>query len=512
MCVMTDNASNKTIAKNTLFLYFRMMFAMVVGLYTSRVILQKLGLEDYGIYQTVGGMVSLLSFINGALSTGSSRFLTFELGAGDFAKLKRTFSTTLTIHVGLALFIVLIAETVGLWFVYHKLVIPADRLDAAVYAYHLSILASFFSITQVPYGAIIISHEKMNIYAYMSIVDVSAKLAIAYFLSIGTWDRLIMYSTLYCVVQIGMAIFYRIYCIKQFPESRYNFIIDRNILKSILGYSGWNLFANTAIALLTQGTTVLINMFFNPSVVAARAIANQVNMAANQFVNNFRIAANPQIVKRYAVGDYEGSKKLLLSSTKYSYFMSLALCLPVCLVAKTLLKLWLGIVPEYSVVFLQLTIVTSLFQVFDSSFYTALYAKGQIKENAMTSPMVAFVAVLVSYILFKVGYGPVSLAWVMLVCYFIIGLIVKPILLIKIVNYQWGDIFRVFIPCGKVTMTALPIPCILYVYSEMLFGSEIISFLTLSFVSVVCVLIASWMFGIDRRTRNKIIQFIKCKM
>lgn len=507
-----ENSTNKTIAKNTLFLYFRMMFTMAVALFTSRVVLQKLGVEDYGIYQTVGGVVSLLSFINGALSTGSSRFLTFELGAGNFDKLKRTFSTTLTVHIGLALFIVLVAETVGLWFVYNKLVIPADRLDAAVYAYHLSILASFFSITQVPYGAIIISHEKMNIYAYMSIIDVSAKLSIVYFLSIGTWDKLIIYSTLYCVIQIGMAIFYRIYCIRQFPESRYKFIIDKDILKHILGYTGWNLFANTAISLITQGTIVLINMFFNPSVVAARAIANQVNMAANQFVNNFRIAANPQIVKRYAVGDYDGSKRLLLSSTKYSYFMSLALCLPVCLVAKTLLKLWLGIVPEYSVVFLQLTIVTSLFQVFDSSFYTALYAKGQIKENAMTSPMVAFVAVLVAYVLFRVGYGPVSLAWVMLVCYFIIGLIVKPILLIKVVNYQWSDISKVFVPCGKVTIVALPIPCILYVYNEILFSSEIIRFLVLSLISITCVLIASWMVGINRKTRNKIIQFIKCKM
>lgn len=254
-----ENSTNKTIAKNTLFLYFRMMFTMAVALFTSRVVLQKLGVEDYGIYQTVGGVVSLLSFINGALSTGSSRFLTFELGAGNFDKLKRTFSTTLTVHIGLALFIVLVAETVGLWFVYNKLVIPADRLDAAVYAYHLSILASFFSITQVPYGAIIISHEKMNIYAYMSIIDVSAKLSIVYFLSIGTWDKLIIYSTLYCVIQIGMAIFYRIYCIRQFPESRYKFIIDKDILKHILGYTGWNLFANTAISLITQGTIVLIN-------------------------------------------------------------------------------------------------------------------------------------------------------------------------------------------------------------------------------------------------------------
>lgn len=505
-------SNNRTIAKNTLFLYFRMMFTMLVALFTSRVVLQKLGVEDYGIYQTVGGMVAMLSFINGALSTGSSRFLTYELGTGDFNKLKRVFSTTLSIHIGLAIFIILVAETFGLWFVYNKLVIPPERMNAAILAYHLSVLISFFSITQVPYSASIISHEKMNIYAYISILEVSLKLAIVYLLSVGPWDRLVMYAVLLCVVQIGLALFYRIYCVKQYAETRYKFLIDKEILKSVLGYTGWNLFSNTAIALATQGTTILINMFFNPSVVASRAIANQVNMAANQFVQNFRTAANPQVVKRYAAGDYKGSKSLLLSSTKYSYFMMLALCLPVCLVAKTLLRLWLGIVPEYSVIFLQLAIVTSLFEVFDSSFYTALYAKGRIKENAMISPTILFILFPVVYVLFKMGYGPVSLAWALLVCYFIVGIIVKPILLIKIVGYTLDDMFKVFIPCLKVTIASLPLPCLLYAYRESIFSNDIVSFITLSIVSVLCVFGASWIFGVDKETQEKLILYIKKKL
>ncbi|WP_455665455.1 lipopolysaccharide biosynthesis protein [Phocaeicola sp.] len=505
-------SNNKTIAKNTFFLYFNMMFTMLVALYTSRVVLQVLGVEDFGIYQTVGGVVMMLSSVNGALSTGSSRFLTYELGRGDTEKLQKTFSTTLTIHIILALLIALVAETFGLWFVYNKLVIAPDRLHAAVIAYHLSILTALITITQVPYTASIISHEKMSIYAYLSIVEVILKLSVVYLLTISHWDKLIVYAVLLCILQISIALFYRFYCIKNFRETHFRMMFDRRIMKDILSYSGWNLWANTTIAFINQGATVLINLFFLPTVVTARAIANQVNMAANQFVSNFRTAANPQIVKRYAAGDYDGSKRLLLSSTKYSYFMMLSLCLPVCLVAEPLIQLWLGQIPEYTVIFLQLTIVTSLFQVFDSSFYTALYAKGQIKENAMISPTILFLAFPITYLLFKLGYGPVSLAWVLLIGYSIVGLIVKPILIIKIAMYTWKDIFSVFIPCIKVTIAAIPIPCLLYIYRNELFFNSVVSFLTLSIVSVVCVSTASWIMGIDKEVKNKLIGFAKMKI
>ena len=209
-------SKNKTIAKNTLFLYFRMMFSMLVSLYTSRVVLQALGIEDYGIYQTVGGVVGMLSFLNGALSTGSSRFLTYEMGTGNWTKLQRTFSSVLTVHILLAILIVLIAETGGLWFVCNKLVIPTERIDAAIFAYHFSILAAVFSITQVPYSACIISHERMGIYAYMSIIEVSLKLIIVYMLAIGNLDKLKLYALLYCFINISVALFYRFYCIRKF--------------------------------------------------------------------------------------------------------------------------------------------------------------------------------------------------------------------------------------------------------------------------------------------------------
>lgn len=502
-------SNNKTIAKNTLFLYFRMMFTMVISLFTSRIILQKLGVDDYGIYQAVGGVVGFLSFINGALSTGSSRFLTYALGEGNVEKLKRTFSTTLNIHILIAILIVIVAETVGLWFLYNKMVIAPDRLSAAVYTYHLSILTAAFTLTQVPYNATIVAHEKMSIYAYMSIFEVSAKLLICYLLTIGGGDRLMMYATLLLGVQVGVMCFYRFYCTRHFEEARFSFSFDKKIFKEIAGFSGWSMFANASIALNSQGVLILLNIFFTPAVVAARAISLQVNMAANQFVSNFRQAANPQIVKKYAAGDYEGSKHLLLESTKYSYYMMYLIALPVCLLAYPLLKLWLGVVPNYTVPFLQLVIVQSLFQVFDTSFYTALYAKGRLRENALTSPTSGFMIFPITYVLFKLGYSPLVLSWTSLVVYAILGIIVKPWLIIKIVDYKCSEIWSVYRSCLVVTLVSLPVPIIIY---RLLDTSELLNFIIVGFVCLLSIGITVFFFGIDIAMRKKVVGAVMKKI
>lgn len=504
--------SNKTIAKNTIFLYFRMMFTMIISLYTSRVILQKLGVQDYGIYQAVGGIVGFLSFINGALSTGSSRFLTFALGVGDKGKLKRTFSTTLIVHIVLAIFIAFIAEFGGLWFIEYKMVIPSDRINAAIFTFHLSIITALLTLTQVPYNACIIAHERMSVFAYISIVEVSLKLIIVYLLTIWNFDRLMLYASLLFVVQAGLMIFYRFYCSHNFEESRFCLIFDKNIFKEIAGFSGWSLFANASIALNSQGILLLLNMFFSPAVVAARAISIQVNMAANQFVSNFRTAVNPQIVKKYASKDYEGSKNLLLSSTKYSYYMMLILALPICLSADHLLHIWLGVVPEYTKIFLQIIVIQSLFQVFNTSFYTALYAKGQLRENALLSPLFGFISFPIVYFLFKAGFSPVTLSWASLVSYAILGVIIKPILIIKIANYKWNDIFSVFYSCAKVSIIAIPIPLSVYFEIEYITTIMWFQFIILIITSVLSVIISSWAFGLDSETRNKVLFLIKKKI
>ncbi len=507
---MAIQSSSKVIAKNTMYLYVRMMFTMLVTLYTSRVVLNVLGVDDYGIYQSVGGIVTFLTFINNALSGASSRYLTYELGTGNQEKLKRTFSTTFTIQAILALFIVVVTEIVGMWFLENKLIIPNERMEAARYAFHLSVIAVFLTLMQVPYSACIIAHEKMSVYAYISIAEVVLNLSIVFLLDIGGVDKLVLYAILIALVQVGLSFFYFYYCHSRFIESHYRPIFDKNIFKSVFGFSGWSLFANGSIALNNQGVLILLNMFFSPAIVAARAISLQVNMAANKFVNNFRTAVNPQIVKRYAAKDFDGSKRLLLSSTKYSYFLMLAICLPLVLLAKPVLRLWLGVIPDYTVIFLQLIVIQSLFQVFDTSFFTALYAKGQLKENALISPVFGFLQFPVVYFLFKWGFSPVALSWASLICYAILGIYIKPMLIIKVVNYSWRDIWGVFRPCLFVTIAALPIPIVLsYIYNC---DNSIVLSIILLFVSLSSVFFSVWFLGLDKEMKIQILQFIKARI
>lgn len=504
---MAMQSNNKTIAKNTMFLYFRMMLTMFISLYTSRVVLQILGVDDYGIYQAVGGIVGFLSFINNALSTGTSRFITFGLGEGNAQKLRNIFSTTLIAHLCLAVVVVLLAETIGLWFLHNKLVIPPDRLNAAEFVFHLSIITAFFSLTQVPFGACIIAHEKMGIYAYVSIIEAFLKLLIVYLLTIGDYDKLKLYALLLCAIEIGVVLFYNIYCSQNFEESKFRLFFDKKLFKEIAGFSGWSLFASTSIALNSQGILVLLNMFFSPAVVAARAISLQVYSAANLFVTNFQVAANPQIVKLYASGNYEESKKILLQTTKFSFYLMFLLSLPICLGAKQLLTIWLKCVPDYTVIFLQLAIIQSLFCVFDTSFYRVLYTKGQLKENALISPVLGFIQFPVVYFLFHKGFSPVVLSWASLIMYALLGLIVKPVLVMKIANYTWKDFSSTFIPCIRVTITALPIP--LLFYYNMKCDSIITFFSTITLVSVIAVLFSVWLVGIDKYMKRCIVDYVK---
>ena len=510
---MSDNsASNKHIAKNTMFLYFRTMVTMVISLYTSRVILQVLGVDEYGIYQAVGGIVGFLSFINAALSQGSSRFITFGLGEGNKEKLRRIFSTTLTGHIILAVVIVCIAETAGYWFFHHKMVIPGDRMYAAEWVFHFSILTVFFTLTQVPYNACIIAHERMKIFAYVSIVDAVCKLFIVYLLLIGNIDKLILYAILHFVLQVSILILYRFYCIRNFVESHFNLSIDIKILKDVAGFSSWSLFSNSAIALNNHGILILLNMFFSPAVVAARSISIQVDMAVFHFVSNFQTAAIPQIVKRYATGDHEGSKRLLLDMAKYSYFLMLLLALPIFFSADILLKLWLGIVPPYTSIFLKLILIQSLFHVFDTSFYKALYAKGQLRENALLSPTCLMINFFIVYVLFKMGASPVALSWSTIAAYAVIGLLVKPILLIRIVDYTWGNIFSVILPCFKVTAFSSILPLAVHYYLLKLSCGELSFFLIMIIVSVLSAFGVIWRLGLPPEVRTKLLSVVKNKL
>lgn len=502
--------SNKTIAQNTIFLYIRMMVTMIISLYTSRVILQVLGVDDFGIYQAVGGIVGIMSFLNSAFASGSSRFLTYTMGEGNLLKLKVTFSTTLFIHICIGLLVVVVAECVGPWFLENKMVISTDRFYAAKCVFHISVFTAFVNITQVPYNASIMAHEKMSIYAYVSIIETALKLAICYMLYIGSADKLILYAGLLCAVHVGVLLFYRCYCHRNFEETKVEFTFDKSLLKQIGAFSGWSFVASASIALNSQGILLLLNMFFSPAVVAARAISLQVFNAANQFVNSFRAAANPQITKRYAAGDKEGSKKLLLQSTMISYYLMLMMALPIIFVTEPLLKLWLGVVPEYSTIFLQLIVIQSLCQVFDTSFYQGLFARGRIKENALLSPTLGLIRFPITYVLFKLGFSPIALSWLSILNYAILGFVIKPILLIKICEYTLKDILTVFIPCLRVTVLAtLPVITFMLLCEEKsVVLSDVKCLLFFSSISVISVGCSVWFWGVKKDMRNSLLRMV----
>lgn len=503
--------NSKKIAKNTIYLYVRMLVTMIISLYTSRIILKALGIDDYGTYQAVGGIIGFLTFINGALSGGTSRFLTYELGRGNKVKLINTFSTTLSVHIIIAFVVVLLGETVGLWYFHKIMVIPEGRFGAATVVFHLSMVTAVLSIISVPYNASIIAHEKMKVFAYIGVVEAVSKLGIAFTLMIGGFDKLVLYAVLLMMVQLSIFVFCVLYCRRCFEESNYHFLfIDKKLFGEIFSFSGWSLLANGSIALDNQGVLLLLNLFFAPAVVAARSLSLTIYGMANQFVNNFRTAANPQIVKMLALGDEEGSHNLLLQSTKFSFFLMLILCLPICLLASPLLRLWLVEVPEYTVPFLQVVLIQSLFQVFDTSFYTALYAKGRIKENALISPTMEFIQFPIVYLLFYFGCSPMALSWTSLATFVILGCVIKPILIIRIADYKLSEILEVLRTCFIVSLVAVPIPIAYYILFDI--DNSLLHAALLLVLSTSAVAASVWNIGLTNNMKGMLINIVTEKL
>ena len=488
---MSENsANNKRIAKNTMFLYFRMILIMGVTLYTSRVILDKLGVEDYGFYNVVGGVVGMLSFLNGTLSNGTTRFLTYELGAGNQERLKITFSTAFYVHAILALIIVLLMETGGMWFLYNKLVIPPERLTACIWVFQLSILTTMVAITQVPYTAAIMAHEHMSIYAYISIFEAFAKLGVCYLLSISSIDRLILYAILIAIVQILVAIFYRVYCVRHFSESRLQRVFNREIFKRMMGFSGWNVMANLAETLKLQGVLVLINMFFAPAVAAAQAVANQVSNAMMQFVNNFRTAINPQIIKLYASGNREASKKLTLQTTVYFFALILLLGLPAIVMMEWTMEIWLVKVPDFAVAFTQWIIVCNIVNTFNASFYIPMMAANKMRSNSIAAVLFGIGLFIVLYILLRLGFGPMWVQYIGFVMAVVFALIVKPLILYREIEYSFMELLACYWDCTKVLLLSYIIMLLpMYLMDNGLLMTMIkgvIAFVSVGFASYVC--------------------------
>ena len=451
------SANNSRIAKNTIFLYFRMILLMVVSLYTSRVVLSTLGVEDYGIYNVVGGFIYMLAFLNGAMSGCTQRFITIALGKGDETKLKRVFSTCVITHGAIALLVLLLAETAGLWFVLNKLVIPAGRMAAAMVVYQCSVLSSVVMIMSFPYNADIIAHERMSAFAYISIYEAFANLGIVYLLHIGNFDKLAFYAILLLLVKVSVIMVYRIYCRRHFAESAFRWLFDGKLLKEILSFTGWNLWGGMAGTLMGQGINVLLNLFFGPAVNAARGVAVQVQSAVQMFATNFQTAINPQVMKTYAAGDLGTMHMLIFRSAKFTFMLLLCLMLPLALEIDYVLGLWLKEVPQYSNVFVCLMLCIAMVDAVSNPFMTAAAATGRVRVYQSVVGGILLTIVPVAYLVLRMGGAPYTVFFVHL-SIALVAFVVRFHIIRKLISLSVCEYLRkVVLPCALVAAAAIPV-------------------------------------------------------
>lgn len=506
---MTDTSqNNKRIAKNTLLLYIRTIFVMLVTLYTSRVILNTLGVSDFGIYNVVGGVVAMFSVISGSLSTSISRFITYELGHGDINKLKRIFSTSVNIQIGISLVILILAEIFGVWFLNTKMNIPTNRLTAANWVLQCSLISFIINLISVPYNACIIAHERMSAFAYISILETVLKLAIVYMLIISPYDKLITYAILLVIVSLIIRLIYGWYCNRNFSESRYKFVYDKPLIKEMTGFAGWSFFGNGAYMLNTQGVDMLINIFFGVTLNAAKGVATQVQNAVMQFVNNFTVAVNPQITKSYAAGDMEYMYKLVCRGARFSYFLLLIFIIPIECEANYILRLWLKTVPEYAPVFLRLTLFGALMTLLGNTMLTAISATGNIKRYQLWVTIVGCLVFPFTWIAYKTGFPPEATYVIYIVIYFLLNFvrtyIAKGLLSFPIRQYIYDVILRVLV----VSVFSFVLPLLVIFNLEEDFLRLCITCI-ISFFSTTSVI---FIFGLERTERKTILDKLANKI
>lgn len=465
---MDNNISSKsTIAKNTTLLYARTVLIMIVSLYTSRVILQALGVEDYGVYTAIGGIIAFLSMVTGPIDSAISRFLTYELGRGDKDRLRRYFSTGLTTMIIFAVLSVIILETVGIWFLNNKMVIDESRVTAANWVLHLSIAAFVVNLISAPYRAAIIAHEKMALFAYMGILDAVLKLAVAFILLASPIDKLILYAALLLAVSILVRFIYTIICNRQFEECRKVTVgLDKELFKGLFSFAGWNVFGAMASFCRGQGVNILFNLFGGPVVNAAYGIANQVNGAVTSFVNNFTTALNPSIIKSYAASEKQYMMSLIYQGARFSYFLVLLFAMPLILEAEYVTQLWLGQTPDYSVVFIQLMLIYSLIESLSKTIMAGVHASGKIKTYQIVIGLFQVIILPVAYVLLWMGYSPIAVLLAMVVvdiiAVFARMLMAKHIFDLSIRAYLWEVIVKTLF----VTIVGLIVPLVLRIYLD----------------------------------------------
>lgn len=495
----SNSTNNKRIAKNTLLLYMRMMFTIAIGLYTGRVVLNALGITDYGIYNVVGGVIAMLGFLIGSMSSASSRFITYDLGKGDITVMKRTFGNILSIHFIIAGVILLFGETIGLWFVLNKLQIPAERMTAALWVYQFSVFTSILSVISVPYNAAIIAHERMKAFAYIGIVDAVLKLLIAYVLLIVPFDRLKVYALLFFCIQVFDRIVYGVYCTRHFQETKAKPTFNGKLFKEIFGFAVWTMNGNLAVIGYTQGINILLNMFFGPAVNAARGVAVQVQVVVQNFCNNFQMALNPQLTKSYAQNDLQHMHQLLKVSSKFSFFMILFISLPLMLEAPLVLKWWLGVVPEHTDNFLRLILCSSMLITLSNPLVVSVHATGRIKRFQAIEGTMLLCIVPIAYLLLKLfGIPPEYVFCVHIVVeactQYARMRIVLPMIGMRVVEY----VNEVVVPLVKVVVLAPILPLLVYHLTE----QSVATFFLVCVVSVLSVSACVYFIGCTKREQE----------
>lgn len=499
-------SKNKTIAKNSLFLYFRMFLIMLVSLYTVRVVIQTLGVTDYGIYSAVGGIVLIMSFVSQTITSAAQRFFSYELGTEDYERLSKTFSSILIVFFVIGILIIILAETIGLWFMYNKMVIPLERMEAAFWTFQFSLLTFFVTIMSTPYNALIIAHEDMKFFAYVSIIEAVLKLLIVYLLLAFSFDRLILYSILTFLVTCLIRIIYGIICSKHYAETKFTFNLDKDILRSIFSYSSWTMFGTLASAANNQGVAILLNMFFGPVANAAQSVARQVGNALQLFSGNFLTAIRPPLIKSYAEHNFTYMMQLFYNSSKYTFFLLCIPVLPLMVKADVILLIWLGEVGDYMVVFTQLTIAYVLLIALGTPITIVLQAANKVKIYHGFVDGFALISLPISYFLYKCSFPASTALWVIL-CVFILAHVIRLVILHHFIKYQYRDyLFRIVLPMLSVVVITLGLFYVFDFYVTL--GSAIVNLVVDSSFLVVVSVLSIYLVGISKEERLKLKKII----
>ncbi len=502
-----NHEKNKRIAKNTLLLYFRMFLIMGINLYTSRVLLKALGIDDYGIYNVIGGVVAAFSIVSASLSEAIRRFITFEIGIGNVKKINDIFCTAINIQIILSLIVIIFAETIGLWFINSKMNIPETRIFATNIVYQFSLLSFVVQMISIPYNSIIIAYEKMSAFAYISILEVACKLLLIYLIFVIPYDHLIVYSVFMFASSIFIRLIYGTYCKKKFSVCKYQIKWNKQLLQEMFSFAGWNFIGSASVLLRDHGGNILLNIFFGPSTNAARAISTQVSNAVVNFSGNFMTAINPQITKSYAAKEFDYLNFLIETSCKFSFYILLFISTPILLNTNYILSVWLGKVPNETIIFVQLSVIFAISQSLSRPLLTAQLSTGHIKNYQIIIGGFQLLNLPISYILLKLQLKPESIYWVAIIisqiCLFLSIIILQKEINIKLTCFIKNVYIKVIVVFGVSFLLSL------YTCKQ---ASTFFNFILTSIVSCFFTAMSIIFLGCNKKEKSFIYRKLKNKI